>query len=152
MFGIPGESSRCFTEEVGDESTMSDGDSESEPEEEPTEEDRAFLDDCDIPTDPSMYRRMENEAHPFEPHAPHPSTSTLTPENSEDDRMRGYLYPIRIAPEIGPRHVNLLLTEHDNTGHYSAIKNLNGLLRAQYTKSGSHKHLPVSSRLSSEER
>ena len=53
--------------------------------------------------------------------------------------MKGYIYPVRIAPQVGSRHVNLLLTEKDGTSHYSAIKNLDGFLRAQYSNTN-HKH------------
>ena len=62
-----------------------------------------------------------------------------TPTCPESDNMRGYIYPVRIAPRIGARHVNLLLTEKDGVSHYSTIKNFDGFMRAQYSK-GRHKH------------
>ena len=117
-------------------STMSDGETESEPEEEMTEEDKAFLDESEIEDDVSMYRKIENDTWRKNTGGdvrPPPSPPAA------DDSMRGFIYPIRISPEVGPRHINLLLTEKDGVSHYSSIKNLDGFLRAQYSKTR-HKH------------
>ena len=61
------------------ENTMSDGEEESEPEEEMTEDDRRFLDDDEMGSDVSMYRQMENdksfvtEPESVKPPSPSPS-------------------------------------------------------------------------------
>ena len=102
-----------------------------------TEEDRAFIDESDIPSDIFMNPKMENVIlKSGATKETLPSRTTIPPE---DDSMRGYLYPIRIAPHIGSRHVNLLLTKKDEVSHYSRIKNLDGFLQAQYPKTG-HGH------------
>ena len=54
----------------------------------------------------------------------------------EPANTTSYIYPIRIAPQVGSYHVNLVLTEENGVSHYSN-KNLDGFLRAQYTKSQS---------------
>ena len=119
-------------------STMSDDNSESEGEEEMTTEDKEFLDDqTDHMSDLSMYHRLETENIRSEIEKG-PELEPATHKTNEKP-MRGYIYPIRIASRIGARHVNLLLTENNGSSHYSSIKNLDGLLRAQYTKSGSNK-------------
>ena len=117
-------------------STMSDSESDSEPEEEMTEEDKEFLDDQTVEEDLSMYRKIDSEILRSE--MENVSISQPKPQ-PQPDNMRGYVYPIRIASHIGARHVNLLLTEKDGSSHFSAIKNLDGFLRAQYTK-GDRKH------------
>ena len=67
-----------------------------------------------------------------------PAPSVPSAPSVEPDGMHGCvdICPIRIAPRICALPVNLLLTEKDSDSHDSAIKNLDRLIHAQYTKSG----------------
>ena len=110
------------------ESTLSGSDSEESSDEEPTAEDLQFLDEEEYANDPSFYRHVNTQI----PAAP-------TSEGSE--QARGHIYPLRIAPDIRPRHVNLLCVEDplaDGQFHYCTIRNFSGLMRKQYNRSGSN--------------
>ena len=142
-------------EEEGDdhgESTMSDGECSSDEDDEETEEDRRFLNDnVEQHEDIAFYRHVDNE---LDTAAAAADTDTSTHQTSytiqrgnrgrkrtKQGKRGGYIYPIRIAPEIRGRHVNLLCVEdpdHDGKFHYSCIKNFSGLVRGQYNKHGSH--------------
>lgn len=128
-------------EPVG-ESTMSDGEgTDSDDEDEETEEDRQFLDDADYDDgDISFYRNVDNvlEQQTVEDEANAPQAQ----QAKRWGNRKGYIYPLRIAPEIKARHVNLLCTEDpDDEGrfHYSTIRNFGGLMRSQYNKHGGHR-------------
>ena len=64
-YRVPGEPDLT----VSSEPTMSDGESESEPEDKPTEEDQAFLDE--------MYQKMENDTRAHRPSHPSPQVRPL---------------------------------------------------------------------------
>ena len=99
-------------------STVDDEKSESEDEE--TEEDRQFVDNTEYDEDISFYRQVDAEL-PIRQESEPESTKLTT-----NDKKRGYVYPLRIAPDIRSRHVNLLCSEDpDDEGkfHYSTIRN-----------------------------
>ena len=132
------------------ESTMSDGDgaSDSEDDDVETEEDRRFLDDGDgsdgmemgeEEEDAGFYRRVDAvlDGQPAPPPPPPPSRRT----RPNGRKAKGYVFPLRIAPEVRARHVNLLCTEdpaEEGKFHYSTIRNFGGLMRKQYNKHGNH--------------
>ena len=85
-------------------STMSDSEEESEPEEQMTEEDRAFVDDQHLEdeSDVSMYRKMETDEIRKDMETPIAPSFKPKPHTEEEgpDNMRGYIYPVRIAPAL----------------------------------------------------
>ena len=110
-------------------------DEESESEDEETEEDRQFVDNTEYNKDVSFYRQVDAEL-PY-----HPEPVPEPEELPHNDNKRGYVYPLRIAPDIRQRHVNLLCTEDpDDEGkyHYSTIRKFGGLMRGQYYSGNGH--------------
>ena len=56
-------------------------------------------------------------------------------ENEDGEQEVGFAYVLRVATEVKPRHVNLLMIG-DDTKHYCWVKNFSRLVGAQYT--GAH--------------
>ena len=55
-------------------------------------------------------------------------------EGQEDEeKEKGFVYPLLVAQELKERHVNLLLISNENTSHYCLIKNFSHLVRSQVT-------------------
>ena len=59
--------------------------------------------------------------------------------NDDDEEKPGFAYPLRVAKEVKPRHVDLLLISNDETQHYCWIKKFSALVSSQY--SGYHGEL-----------
>ena len=53
--------------------------------------------------------------------------------NDDDEEKPGFAYPLRVAKEVKPRHVDLLLIGNDETQHYCWIKNFSALVGSQYS-------------------
>ena len=59
------------------------------------------------------------------------------PEEEELEEVKpkcGLVYPLKVVYHEQERRVNILYTEQNGIGHYSAIINFSGLLRTQYNK------------------
>ena len=67
-------------------------------------------------------------------HSEESDSDEMEVDSVSDDKKRGYIYPLRIASKNNIRHVNLLLTDHDGTCHYSTIRNFGGFMLRQYSK------------------
>ena len=120
-----------------------DDEMEEEVEENETEEDRQFIDDDgdddDGNSDETFYRRVDaltnDDAQTADDDA-----APIEKEKKKRGR-EGYIFPLRMAPEVRKRHVNLLCIEdpdEDGKFHYCAIRNFSGLVRGQYNQHGSH--------------
>ena len=53
-------------------------------------------------------------------------------KNKDGEVEPDYVYTLRVAEDVEPRHVNLLMVG-DKVKHYCRVKNLSRLVSAQYT-------------------
>ena len=55
-------------------------------------------------------------------------------DGEADDKVEGFVYPLRVAKEVKPKHADLLLIRDDNTSHYCLIRNFSRLILSQVSK------------------
>ena len=57
-----------------------------------------------------------------------------TQNDTQNDKSKNSIHPLKVCDTVENRHVNLLLTEKDGSQHYSTIKSFSRLVRSQVTK------------------